>query len=182
MILYFLFCLVIVIVIVIFLSKGERCNEVNSMWGTSPWDKDRPGTISGTTSPTSPKLGSLDLWPPAFFTLSSILEIKKKYVISLRSLLHNVLATLSVGKSTCFSSAGFFPKPARILKPRPQSPLYMQSVLNHSINKANWEWVEGVATVRKVWNVVSQQYALLAKGAFYFTIYTKRLENLRRRR
>ena len=31
--------------------------------------------------------------------------------------------------------------------------------------------VEGVATVGKVWNVVSPQYALLAKGTFHFTIY-----------
>ena len=31
--------------------------------------------------------------------------------------------------------------------------------------------MEGVATVRKVRNVVSPQYALLAKGTFHFTIY-----------
>ena len=31
--------------------------------------------------------------------------------------------------------------------------------------------MEGVATVGKVGNVVSQQYALLAKGTFHFTIY-----------
>lgn len=33
---------------------------------------------------TSPKLGSLDLWPPAFFTLSSILEMTKKYISFLK--------------------------------------------------------------------------------------------------
>ena len=31
--------------------------------------------------------------------------------------------------------------------------------------------MEGVATVGKVRNVVSPQYALLAKGIFHFTIY-----------
>ena len=31
--------------------------------------------------------------------------------------------------------------------------------------------MEGVATVEKVRNVVSPQYALLAKGTFQFTIY-----------
>ena len=31
--------------------------------------------------------------------------------------------------------------------------------------------MEGVATVGKVWSVVSPQYVLLAKGTFHFTIY-----------
>ena len=33
--------------------------------------------------------------------------------------------------------------------------------------------MERVATVGKVWNVVSPQYALLAKGTFHFTIVGK---------
>ena len=32
--------------------------------------------------------------------------------------------------------------------------------------------MEGVATVGKVQNVVSPQYALLGKGTFHFTIYS----------